>query len=703
MSKRTVSFHIVSVVLIVLSALIGVLFCLDSYIRFGLAVQSFGLSMGFFFCKLFGISPSFDVRANKLPSTPPVEILPSTPDGFEIRFRRFGTLFVDGANVEAYFGAFGRFLYYILIALAVLLFFALLFRLVFAVSGRRVVTGRLTESRPLRAYKRIVTVCVTPTVAYVKDCIEFVRARREYSFTLLTVWLFNLNIPTIAFGAFAWLFYFLVSGDFISIYTNLVRLASDLKRTFSVLPLWVWVIVWLIVFDVACRRIAENRLRSMESVNCTLLDELPICTMLVGTMGTGKTLLLTDMTLSRQAMFRDRSRDKLVELQMQFSSFRWQLFEIEISAGIINKTLYNLASCRKFVRDRYREWEKADKDMKLLYGYDGPMTYDDGLSRRGLWEVLMSYVQLFYIYTVASTVIASNYSIRDDSKLIDLGNFPMWDSDFIARTADDVDESIYSHILDFDAFRLGKKVKKNNPHSGSFEFGVVAITEVGKERGNRFDTDGLKKDDERANRVNDGFNRWLKMCRHSSTVEFFPYISVYMDDQRPESLGSDARELCIIVYIDPDIDRDNAIPFYWAREWLYRRLYERLAALYTDHRVRRSDRTLRSHIIHSLAAALYRRHCRTDNKYGYRRYTLGLEAGTQDGPLRTRPYYLVHKKTLAKRYDTACFADIFARQAMKTSGGVDKYPEYKKVRASVTEMLGQQSYFVDELIKGGDG
>ncbi len=701
MSKRTVSFHIVSVSLIVLSALIGVLFCLDSYIRFGLSVQSFGLSVGFFFCKLFGIPPSFDVKANKLPDVPPVAIIPSTPDGFETRFRRFGALFVDVANVEAYFGAFGRSLYYILIALAVLLFFALLFRLVFAVSGRRVVTGRLTESRPLMAYRRIVTVCVTPTVAYVKDCIEFVKARRGYSLTLLTVWLFNLNVPTIAFGAFAWLFYFLVSGDFVSIYTNLVRLASDLKQTFSVLPLWVWVIVWLIVFDVACRRIAENRLRSMERVNCALLDDLPICTMLVGSMGTGKTLLLTDMTLSRQVMFRDRSRDKLIELQMQFPDFRWQLFETEIRAGIIDQSLYNLASCRKYVRDGYKQWIKADEDKQILYGYNGAMTYDDGLCRRGLWEVLMSYAQLFYIYTVASTVIASNYSIRDDSKLIDIGNFPMWDSDFISRTADDVDESIYSHILDFDACRSGKKVKKKNPHSGSFEFGVVAITEVGKERGNRFDTDGLKKDDERANRVNDGFNRWLKMCRHSSTVEFFPYISVYMDDQRPESLGADARDLCNIVYIDPDIDRDNAIPFYWAREWLYRRLYERLASLYTDHRFRRSDRTLRSHIVHTLAAALYRRHSRTDNKYGYREYTLGLEAGTQDGAIRTRTYYLVHKKILAKRYDTACFADIFAKQAIMTQGGVDKYPEYKKVRASVTEMLGQQSYFVDELINGG--
>ena len=701
MSKRYVSFHILSALVLVASALIGALLCTDSYVRFGLSVQSFGLSVGYFFCRLFGITPGFEVKTDKLPDSAPVEIIPTTPDGFGSRFERFGRLFVSGSNAGAYFGVLGYALYYILIAAAVILFIALVFRLVFAVKGQKIVVDRLTESRPLRAYKRILRSFISPTVAYVKDLIAFFKEHRAYHLPALVVWVFNLNIPTIVFGAFAWLFYFLVTGDVVSIYTNIVRLASDLKQTFSILPAWVWVIVWLIILDVACRRIAENRLRRMEMANCVFLEELPICTMLVGSMGKGKTLLLTDMTLSRQAMFRDNARAKLIELQMQFPAFGWQLFEEEIRSGLEDKSLFNLASCRVYVRNLYLAWKSAEEDKSLLFGYDGPLTYDDGLYRRLLWEVLMSYAQLFYIYTVTSTLIASNYSIRDDSKIMDLGNFPMWDSDFIGRTADDVDESRFSHILDFDACRPGKKVKKDNPHAESLEFGVIVITEVAKERGNQKDETGLSKEDEKANILNDGFNLRLKMCRHAATVEYYPYICYLIDDQRPESLGADARELCNIVHIGSDIERDNAIPFYWAREWLYRRLYERLAAMYTDHRFRRSDQTLRSYLIHSLAAALYRRHSRTDNRYGYREYTLGVEAGTQDGAVRARPYYLVHKKILAKRYDTACFAEIFAMQSLKTPGGVDHFPEYKNVRASVNELKQQNSYFVGKIIKGG--
>ena len=50
----------------------------------------------------------------------------------------------------------------------------------------------------------------------------------------------------------------------------------------------------------------------------------------------------------------------------------------------------------------------------------------------------------------------------------------------------------FAHILDFDVLRLGKKVIENNPKAGSFEFGVVVITEVGKERANNLELKELK-------------------------------------------------------------------------------------------------------------------------------------------------------------------------------------------------------------------
>ncbi len=102
----------------------------------------------------------------------------------------------------------------------------------------------------------------------------------------------------------------------------------------------------------------------------------------------------------------------------------------------------------------------------------------------------------------------------------------------------------HAHILDFDVLRLGKKVMENNPKVGSFEFGVVAITEIGKERGNTLELKEVKRNTDDTNQKNDLFNSWLKMCRHSATVDNFPFIKVFTDEQRPESWGADARDLC---------------------------------------------------------------------------------------------------------------------------------------------------------------
>ncbi|MGN1052986.1 MAG: hypothetical protein ACI4SH_06305, partial [Candidatus Scatosoma sp.] len=133
----------------------------------------------------------------------------------------------------------------------------------------------------------------------------------------------------------------------------------------------------------------------------------------------------------------------------------------------------------------------------------------------------------------------SNYAIRTDNTMLASGNFPLWNTDFFE---DGEKQERHSHILDFDVLRLGKKVMENNPNAGSFEFGVVAITEIGKERGNTLELKEVRKGTEETNQKNDLFNGWLKMCRHSATVDNYPFIKVFTDEQRPESWGADARD-----------------------------------------------------------------------------------------------------------------------------------------------------------------
>lgn len=697
MSKRQKAMHALCALMIAGSALIGGLLLTESYVRFGFACKSFGLSVAYFFVKLFGYAPSFAVDTNKLPDKLDVSVLPSTTAGFGERWERFWITFVMPRNARIYFSDVGDLLLYLLIAVAVVICLWLVFKAVLTHSGKKVITDKLTESKPLQAYKRFRDMAITPTVRFVKDLWQFLKDHKAYRIPLIIIWIFNLNIPTIVMNTLAFVLYFAVTFDVTSVYPNIVRLTYDLKQAFTTLPWWLYVIVGLYIYDLIAKRNAVRTLRSMEWSNQAFLDDLPVAVMLVGTMGKGKTMLLTDMSLSRQAMFRDKAREGLKELQMCFTDFPWLRFELELKDAVENRSVYNLVMCRRYIRAKRKAWETHAGNTAELWFYDGPIYFDNALYNRDIWEILEVYAQLYYIYTVSSSVIVGNYSVRDDATLMDQGNFPEWDSDFVSRTDDDVENSEYSHIIDFDAMRPCKTVEKNNPRAGSFEFGVIGITEIGKERGNQNDTKGVARTAEEANRLNDGFNRWLKLCRHLSTVEYFPYVSVYMDDQRPESLAADAKELCMLLHVGSKTETGNALPFYGLRNWLYNKLYTVLSERYMTHRFMRSDTTLFSHLVHAAASMLYKHKKRMDNLYGYSVAELGMENGTQDGSIRKQEYYIVNKKIYAKRYDTACFADIFARAAAKTPGGVDTYPTYENVRASLTELRAQNSYFVNEI------
>lgn len=249
-------------------------------------------------------------------------------------------------------------------------------------------------------------------------------------------------------------------------------------------------------------------------------------------------------------MFRQKALEILQNNDMKFPYFPWILFEKELQKCMEYGTVYNLATVKEWVKLKRRRFERHGNATRQLYGYDicrYGYEYDDALKTSTLFDVLETYAQAYFIYVIESSLIVANYSIRTDNAQMDNGNFPLWLTDFFPDCRRE--NSRHAHILDFDVLRLGKKVLENNPNAGSFEFGVVCITKIGKERGNNLELKEVKKGTDEANQKNDLFNSWLKMCRHSATVDNYPFIKVFTDEQRPESWGADARDLCDVVHI----------------------------------------------------------------------------------------------------------------------------------------------------------
>ena len=701
MSRR---FNIV--VTIVISAIFLGLTAIfwQSYVRFGEACRDFGLSVAYYFCELIGIDYSFTPTVTEYSGVLQWEILlPSDWDGFTVSAKQYFALLIDGENFVSYWSAVGNVMLIVAKIIAILLPCVLVLWLVLWRMYRHGNTDHNRDTVPLKVFKRLARWTYQPIKRAILSYRDYLSGHRAVWVCWIVLWVFHLNGASVVMGFLAYYFYFVLSFDVANLYVQVCKLFIDLQVIFRHFPWWCIAFVCWLLFDHWRKSIAQNRLRHFEARNCGFINELPIVSMACGSMGKKKTTLITDMVLSQEVMFRQKALEILQQNDMKFPYFPWIAFEDELRRCMEHGTVYNLASVKAWVALKRSRFIRHRNAQTQLYGYDYARygtTFDDSLKISRLFEVLETYAMAYFIYVIQSSLIVANYSIRTDNAILDNGNFPLWLTDFFPKNRRT--ESRHVHILDFDVLRLGKKVLENNPKAGSFEFGVVAITEIGKERGNNLELKEVKRNTDDTNQKNDLFNSWLKMCRHSATVDSFPFIKVFTDEQRPESWGADARDLADIINIASCGELRLALPFYTIEEMLSEWAFNRFMRLYEDFRFRRGDNTLLVHILKSITAWLWRRNLRIYNRFGYSILKIEKERGTMDGKTENKKYYLMNAKIYAKRFSTDCFSDYFNDMAKKSKTGLTDYIEYATEKATVGELKMQNSYFIN-LLYGNAG
>lgn len=671
--------------------LLGVFVFSTSYIRLIEAFKDFGLSVAYYFCEMFGIphniTPSvIDISQTSAPSIN----VPSDWEGFKGSSATYFSMLIDKNNFYGWLGhitgviaVLGKILVIAAPCIIVIIF------VIKALYGREN-NNHGKDTVPLKVFKFISRWTYQPIKQFIREYVAFLREHGWVWKLWLAVLGLHFNLGTIFVEFIAYYFYFATVFDFSTIYGQVVKLFKDLKTPFICFPYYLLIPLAFILFNRIRVRIALGRLRHYEARNCGFINELPIVSLTCGSMGKKKTTAITDMALSQEVMFRQKAYDILQKNDMKFPHFSWILFEKALQSEIENKRVYNLATVKR--------WVITLEQRGKLFGYDGGrygLVYDNGLKEEGIYEILSTYAQAYFIYIISSSLIVANYSIREDNLLLDSGNFPLWLTDFFPTNFRR--SSRHAHILDFDILRLGKKVLDENPNAGSFEFGVIGITEIGKERGNNLELQEKKKSAVEANQKNDKFNSWLKMCRHSATVDNFPFIKVFADEQRPESWGADARDLCDIVNIVSSGELKLAMPFYTIGDMIAEWAFNRFINLYYDFRFRRGDNTLLVHVLKSVTAWLWKRNVKIYNRYGYSVLKIEKERGTMDGKIYKKKYYLMSAKIYRKRFATDCFADYFNDMALRTNVGLNDYREYLTECASVSELQAQNSYFINAL------
>ena len=699
---KTRKLHIaLSVIITAAFVCIGIFWCTKSYERLWEAFCELGASLKFYFCEIFGIEQSLSPNEPVIPPSDilggEVNILPATPNVLWLKVQAYFMLLINGSHLGLYFTNLSTWLGNF--AKVLLVIFPIIIVLIICVKRlyNRPNTKYNHDTLPLRVFKRLSGTMYQPIKKFVFDYRQFLEDNSRWKTLWLWIWLGNLNFLSIVVAFIAYYLYFSVSFDIGSLYPQGVTLLKDILLVLKFFPWFLTGMITWLIFKRIREKIGIQVLQHNEARNCGFIKELPIVSMSCGSMGKRKTTLITDMALSQTVMFRQEAFKRLQKQDMKFPFFPWICFENEIKKCMEHGRIYNLASIHTWVAQKRKRYEKHGNTNWQLYGYDigrYGMRYESGLKIEDLFDVLETYTKLYFIYVIESSLLISNYSIRAEDILYDMGNFPMRAYSFFTPA---VENTRFAHILDFDVLRLGKKVIENNPKAGSFEFGVVVITEVGKERANNLELKEIKKGADEANQKNDLFNAWLKMCRHSATVDNFPFIKVFTDEQRPESWGADSRDLCDILTITNSGKQKLALPFYTIEEMLCDWVFSRFISLYYDFRYKRGDNTLLVYLLKAIVSKIWAHNERIYNRFGYSVLSIEKEGGTQDTKPEKKRYFLANYKIYRERFTTDCFSDYFNDLALKSGIGLMDYLTYKTVRASVDELKEQNSYFIRDL------
>lgn len=682
-------------------------FCFKySFLRLAESCRDFGVSIAYYFCTFLGLDFSPFVGVVNLSTVTPSVwyYFPITFEEFKLRFVSFWQTFVSADNFYGYFLELGKIF---LVCFTLFLFLVVLVVLVkIAVSSHaRTQNNRHgKETFALRLHKRISGVTIRPVVIWLKSLFTFGNNHRFYIVIWGVLALLYLNVFSIILEALAFLFYFVMSYDFKNIYIQLYKLAIDVAP-FVYIPLGVWILAFFVLLYVMGIRRGYDNLEHNERKNRGLLNSLGIVNNIYGYVGAGKTALMTDIALSYEAQFLSDALEIILETDFCFPYVNWINVESELRRAAYFHVVCDKWSIRRWILKKKARFEKAPSPERI-FGYDYttyPMTYDTKLVNKNIWETIEEYCCAYFIYTVQSSYLISNYSIRVDKLVDSVGNFPLWNTDFFRRDSRLIDSfSRHSHILDNDMLRLGKTMLENNPNRNAFGFGIYVNTEFDKERKNMLELKGVERDDEECNQKNDLYNPLVKTSRHACVVANRVFTRWLGDLQRLGSLGADSVQLGDVIEVRDKSERVPVIPGYspfWVIDGLLYPLVSRFESYYLQYRYSRGDTSLFIYLLKGVVTKFFSYHLRMYNLFGCEIISLSLQSGFLDGKTTDLKWYRQSKKIWSDRYATDCLSSIFEARSVDNKVGLDDLPEYAGKHPTDDEFGRQHSFFQRDVHK----
>lgn len=680
--------------------------------------RDLGLSVAYYFCELFEIKHGIIPTINNPPDYDflslehifwfidyerPSTTFPETFGAFAEKWSAFWTLFIDEYNIRHYFHDLTEWLYEFSRWATLLLPLVLVVWLLIKNNLERENSVDDPPSRAWELWHWISLNILFPIKRWFQYFFGFIaQHKRLWKFWLL-IGLLCFNILTIIIEFFAFYFYFVISFDWITIYYQVYKLVLDLWSVVSFVPWWGWIIITYVVLELWSRSIGYNNLEHNERKNRGFLNELGIVTYIYAEMGEGKTTMLTDWALSMEVQLRDDALEVILECDSCFPNFPWYALEKELKQAYENHEIWDKWSCIRWIEQKRQVFEEAP-GADTIFGYDiehYPLEHDNKLYVENIWETIQDYALAYTIYTIQSSLIVSNYSIRVDSLLLDLGNFPVWDCDFFRRDSRLLESySRHSHILDFDMLRLGKKMLKGNPNKNAFGWGVWVITEADKEFKNTLELAEVKGTADECNQKNDLTHVLFKMSRHACEIRHRNFVRIIADMQRIENITANLRQVGGVGLIAGHEEARTVLPFWSPYKHLSPILLPLKAKLdgsYVNGRFLGSDKQLSLYALEQLRSTLGRWSEGVTNTYGTEVMHFEMQRGRMDGSVEKKKYFKSYKKDYSKRNGSDCMASVFSSRAEENFVGLEDMAEYADYIATNDELLCQNSHTQEEM------
>lgn len=625
----------------------------------------------------------------------PLRLFPWTWEEFKVLWVEYWALFATGENLAAYWEFFSGFFE----VLAKLLLYLMPLLVPIIVYSKKYTQpkepladeepGKAAEppseaSAPCRWFESFVFAVFYPVGRWMRSIFTyFYEENRQFFNAWVAIWLLHFNIISIGVSALAWFMYFVVEFDAISLYTQFVKLFMDITPMIRFLPSVLWVVIAFLVLDYVAKESGYAVLEHNERKNRGFLNERGVVTVIYGNMGTGKTRMLTSLALSAEKQLRDQALEIMLEADMKFQNFPWHKLRAAVKQRMEEHRIVDIFSIRRWIRELYSAYSYLenkgllswcpDCSRELIFDYDVEhyrMTYNDNLTISHLFDVISDYAQAYFVYAIQTSLILSNYSIRTDFDVIDNGYFPLYNDDFFRRKPEYIPfESKYSHILDFDMLRLGKRMLEDNPNRNALGFGVYIVSEIDKERKNELEVRKSKASKkskeadatEECTQDNDLFNACIKMIRHCTVIANRVFVKVLCDLQRPEDWGAAGREVGEVVFIDSKGEKAPVLPLF-SPFWLISGLnfiHSLFFKFYLKYINVREDNTLLLYLFKNVTAFYNHYLDRNEKLFGCQTFDLEVESGRMDGNVKKRKFYGMDKKDFPKRYCTDAMSAIF--------------------------------------------